>query len=121
MITHQDFDQNQNAKEEILGVSDPKLENEAENNSTSISFKKYVNWQKNQGYIMTKILSFNRSLKYYNANQGVVITNSEFTPGAEELAKANNVILIDGKDLKKLADFTFEENHDEDVLKKFEK
>ncbi len=61
------------------------------------------------------------ALKFYNANQGVVVTNSEFTPGAEELAKANNVILIDGKDLKKLADYTFEEDHNEDVLKKFEK
>lgn len=61
------------------------------------------------------------ALKFYNANQGVVVTNSEFTPGAEELAKANNVILIDGKDLKKLADYTFEEDHHEDVLKKFEK
>lgn len=61
------------------------------------------------------------ALKYYNANQGVVITNSSFTPGAEELAKANNVILIDGKDLKKLADYVFEDEHDEDILKKFEK
>lgn len=61
------------------------------------------------------------ALKFYNANQGVVVTNSSFTPGAEELAKANNVILIDGKDLKKLADYTFEEDHSEDVLKKFEK
>ena len=61
------------------------------------------------------------ALKFYNANQGVVVTNSEFTPGAEELAKANNVILIDGKDLKKLADYTFEDDHSEDVLKKFEK
>lgn len=61
------------------------------------------------------------ALKFYNANQGVVVTNSEFTPGAEELAKANNVILIDGKDLKKLADFTFEDDHSDDVLKNFEK
>ena len=61
------------------------------------------------------------ALKFYNANQGVVVTNSEFTIGAEELAKANNVILIDGKDLKKLVDYTFEEDHSEDVLKKFEK
>lgn len=61
------------------------------------------------------------ALKYYNANQGVVVTNSSFTPGAEKLAKANNVILIDGKDLKKLVNYIFEENHDEDVLKKFEK
>ncbi len=61
------------------------------------------------------------SLKYYNANQGVVVTNSSFTPGAEELAKANNVILIDGRDLKKLIDYVFEDNHEEDILKKFEK
>ena len=60
-------------------------------------------------------------MKFYNANQGVVVTNSEFTPGAEELAKANNIILIDGKDLKKLADYTFEEDHSDDVLQKFEK
>ena len=60
------------------------------------------------------------ALKFYNANQGVVVTNSEFTPGARDLAKANNVILIDGKDLKKLADYTFEDDHTEDVLKRFE-
>lgn len=69
----------------------------------------------------TPVQEITGALKFYNANQGVVITNSEFTPGAEELAKANNVILIDGKDLKKLADYTFEEDHSEDVLKKFEK
>lgn len=61
------------------------------------------------------------ALKLYNANQGVVITNSEFTSGAEELAKANSVILIDGKDLKKLVDYTFDDEHEEDVLKKFDK
>lgn len=69
----------------------------------------------------TPVQEITGALKFYNANQGVVITNSEFTPGAKELAKANNVILIDGKDLKKLADYTFEEDHSEDVLKKFEK
>ena len=69
----------------------------------------------------TPVQEITGALKFYNANQGVVITNSEFTPGAEDLAKANNVILIDGKDLKKLADYTFEEDHSEDVLKKFEK
>ena len=61
------------------------------------------------------------AMKYYNANQGVVITNSSFTSGAEELAKANNVILIDGKDLKKLVDYVFDDNHDDDVLQKFAK
>lgn len=69
----------------------------------------------------TPIQEIAGALKYYNANQGVVITNSSFTIGAEELAKANNVILIDGKDLKRLINFTFDEMHDEDVLKNFEK
>ena len=66
IITHQDFDENKNAKEEILGVSDPILEKEAEKNLMSMSFKKYVNWKNNKGYILSKILSFNKSLKYYN-------------------------------------------------------
>ena len=65
IITHQDFDENPNAKEEILGVSGPKLEKDSEKNSMSISFKKYINWQNNQGYMLSKILSFNKSLKYY--------------------------------------------------------
>lgn len=60
------------------------------------------------------------ALKYYNANQGVVITNSSFTDGARKLAKANNVILIDGKDLKKLVDYAFQDNHEQDVLQDFE-
>ncbi|MFI3307353.1 MAG: restriction endonuclease [Mycoplasmatota bacterium] len=58
------------------------------------------------------------SLKYYNANQGVVMTNSTFTKGAENLAKANNVILIDGNDLKKIIAYTFSEVN-EDILQKF--
>lgn len=58
------------------------------------------------------------ALKYYNANQGVVITNSTFTKGAENLAKANNVILIDGNDLKKIIAYSFNENN-EDILQKF--
>ena len=40
MITHQDFDENSNAKEEILGVSEPKLEKESGKNSELISLKK---------------------------------------------------------------------------------
>lgn len=59
------------------------------------------------------------SLKYYNANQAVVVTNSIFTKGAINLAKANNVILINGKDLKKLVNYIFEDNIEEDVLQKF--
>jgi len=66
MITHQDFDENSNAKEEILGVSGPKLEKDSEKNSNSISFKKYINWQNNKGYMLSKIFSFNKLLKYYH-------------------------------------------------------
>lgn len=57
------------------------------------------------------------AIKYYNANQGVVITNSSFTKGAENLAKANNIILIDGSELKKIINLVFEEQK-EDVLEK---
>ena len=63
IITHQDFDENPNAKEEILGVSDPKLEKGEKN---SLSFKKYSHYQNNQGFMITKVLSFNKSEKYYN-------------------------------------------------------
>ena len=37
-----------------------------------------------------------------------------------ELAKANDVILINGENLKKLADYAFDEDHSEDILKRFE-
>lgn len=60
------------------------------------------------------------ALKLYNANQGVVITNSEFTSGAKQLAKANDVILIDGKGLKKLTDYAMNNETSKDVLKDFE-
>ena len=66
----------------------------------------------------TPIQEIAGALKYYNANQGVVVTNSSFTKGAEDLAKANNIILIDGKNLKKLVDLTFEKNND-DIFKLF--
>ena len=59
------------------------------------------------------------ALKYYNANQGVVVTNSYFTKGAQDLAKANNVILIDGNSLKKLINCIFDEESEEDILQKF--
>lgn len=61
------------------------------------------------------------SLKYYNANQGVVVTNSEFTKGAQELAKANQVILIDGEALNDLINSVSNVNTKVDILKQFEK
>jgi restriction system protein len=42
------------------------------------------------------------SINFYKADIGMVVTNSTFTASACELAKANNVKLIDGKDLKRL-------------------
>ena len=50
------------------------------------------------------------SLKYYNGNQGIVITNSSFTSGAYELARSNNVILIDGRKLQKLINYLYSDN-----------
>lgn len=38
-------------------------------------------------------------LSYYELEQGIVITNSEFTPNARDLAEANNITLINGNDL----------------------
>ena len=64
VLTHQDFDENPNAKEEILGFSEPKLEKGTE--KSSMSFKKYMNYQNNQGFEISKVLSFNKTAKYYN-------------------------------------------------------
>lgn len=41
------------------------------------------------------------SLKYYNVNEGWVVTNNEFTKPAIKLARANNVKLIDKYELKR--------------------
>lgn len=57
------------------------------------------------------------ALKYYDVKNGVVVTNSMFTKGAYELAKVNNVILVDGKGLEKLITYISSDNHDEDYLK----
>lgn len=42
------------------------------------------------------------SIKIYGANQAIVVTNNNFTSSAIELAKANNVELINGDKLKEL-------------------
>lgn len=42
------------------------------------------------------------SVKYYNANRAMVITNSDFTKPAIDLARVNNVELIGRSELKKL-------------------
>ena len=42
------------------------------------------------------------AIKYYNAEKGIVVTNNEFTNSAYELARSNNIKLIDGEDLQVL-------------------
>ena len=36
----------------------------------------------------------------YKAEKGIVVTNSTFTQSAKELAKANNIELVDGKKIE---------------------
>jgi len=43
------------------------------------------------------------ALRFYNADEGWVVTNSVFTTSARALAHANNIKLIDGNDLKTFA------------------
>lgn len=50
------------------------------------------------------------SLKHYNGDKGVVITNSSFTEGAYELARSNDVILINGRKLQKLINYLYSDN-----------
>ena len=64
IITLQDLEKNKNSKEKLVAVSEPQLE---KNNETySIPFKKYYEWQISKGYIISKISSFNISEKLYN-------------------------------------------------------
>ena len=59
------------------------------------------------------------AIRFYNANRGVVITNSTFTKKAVELANTNRVILINGDDLEKLTECIYEEDKDRDFLEDF--
>lgn len=43
------------------------------------------------------------ALKFYNAVEGWVVTNSNFTVSARQLAHANSIRLIDGHDLRNYA------------------
>lgn len=42
------------------------------------------------------------SIAFYNADNGMVVTNSTFTNSAIVLAKSNNITLIDGKELQNM-------------------
>jgi len=44
------------------------------------------------------------AIGYYNANKGIVVTNSFFTSSAKELAKKNDIVLWDRRDVSKFID-----------------
>ena len=59
-----DYEKNKEAEEKVFAVSEPELE---KNNETySMSLKKYTIWQNNQGYNTSKVSSFNISFKLYS-------------------------------------------------------
>lgn len=59
------------------------------------------------------------AIRFYNANRGVVITNSTFTKKAIELANTNRIILINGDDLEKLTECIYEKDKDIDFIEDF--
>lgn len=50
------------------------------------------------------------AIKFYNADKGMVVTNSVYTKSALELADANNIELIDGEKLNQLRASAFASN-----------
>ena len=66
LITLQDFERNQKAKEILISVSEPELENSKMKENYSILFKKYISFQKIDGFMFHKIISFNIKEKYFN-------------------------------------------------------
>ena len=64
LITLQDFEENVNAIEKLISVSEPELDKNIE--IYSIPFKKYVSFQNSQGFQIQKLSSFNIEIKYFN-------------------------------------------------------
>ena len=64
LITLHDYEDNLNAKETLIGVSVPDLEYKDKVNS--LPFKQMISMKNSQGFISSKIASFNISLKLYN-------------------------------------------------------
>jgi len=64
IVTMIDYEKNKQAEEKLFAVSEPELEKNAE--AYSIPLKKYNIWQINQGYVMSKVSSFNISFKLYS-------------------------------------------------------
>ena len=63
VITLQDFEESKNPKEKLLAVSEPELEDNPE--LYSMQLQKYITYQNNRGFIVSKIFEFNLSNKYY--------------------------------------------------------
>ena len=64
LITIQDFEEDSNAIEKLVAVSEPELEKN--NEFFNIPFKKYIILQNNKGFNISKISTFNLSIKQYN-------------------------------------------------------
>ena len=63
-ITMIDYEKNKHADEKMFAVSEPDLEKNAE--TYSMSLKKYSILQNNQGFVVSKVSSFNISFKLYS-------------------------------------------------------
>ena len=64
IITLQDFEENKNPKEILIGVSEQNLEKN--NEAYSLSFKKYMSWLNTQGFTTSNVSSFTLNFKLYN-------------------------------------------------------
>ena len=63
-ITLQDFEENKNPKEILIGVSEPNLEQN--NKAYSLSFKKYISLLNSQGFSESIVSTFNLTFKLFN-------------------------------------------------------
>ena len=64
IISFQDFEKSRKAKEMLLSVSDPEIQENIK--GLPFPLKEYSSIQKKLGYILSKIFSFNISSKTYN-------------------------------------------------------
>ncbi len=65
--------------------------------TTAVQAKRYTGKVSNKA-----IQEVTASIAHYNANNGMVVTTGEFTPSAIELAKSNNIKLVDRQKLEEL-------------------
>ena len=92
LITLKDFEENINPKEKIIGVSEQELE---KNNETySIPFNKYIIWQNNLGFEISKISTFNISVKLYS----IYIINKKEKKFQRKIEQARESIIEEEED-----------------------